>query len=573
NKVNFQLLSDAHIETDTSEWPDSGFIRIENEAIYYRRIVRETKKNGYFDLCERGQMGTEDVSHMEGIPIELWSVAVTEPDQKISNPTIVQFGEEWFGPAQLVKVPPGGPAEYYWAGCTIDSKAINFDRGSTWSTALADHEAGERLVPVFAARDLDPCVLRNNLQPNDPVTAIESSNHREQHRICNSLSIDDLHARRNANPPPRDLADRGLQLAAFFAPTKRDFLVDGLHNRILKWPSGELIGERWLSLKNPSVLYGPARASLDEVKTAASPQPTCELRSAVEPDIPELDVTDLNVAANHPSGAVLVGGEIVGFAATRGANALIHSARGWLNSQKDVHDRGDAYFPLTFLPVAALDQGALPHEARFLPISQVLAGKGYERGYLLVNDEVVGFEDVGSKGTALDSLARFDGTGLFRGMFGTVQRGHPARSMVFGIPFRYWDGYKPRQFDNRMPYFEAAHTTRNARWRQVRFVTETDRKDANLVPHLYLRIDGLGDFTIPAVGDHSAVGHVFEGRPNPLQDYVSSRLENGQVEARFFLEYKEGSYWPKDSWKRTMKIHEIRIDYDRDTKILLHEIK
>ncbi|HKS16700.1 MAG TPA: hypothetical protein VJU16_05260, partial [Planctomycetota bacterium] len=546
-RVNFQILSDANIPTDSSEWPDSGFIRIENEAIHYRKIVRETKKNGFFDQCERGRAGTEDVSHMEGVPIELWSVAVTEPDPKLSNPTIVQFNEEWFGPVQLVQVPPGGPVDFYWIGCVLKGQALPFGRGQSLMTSMADHEVGERLVPVFAARERDPSVLRTNVQKYDPVTVIESSNHREQHMICNSVSLEELGVGRYVSqgadvpPPPRQVSDRGVQLAAFFAPTTRDFPVDGVHNRVLKWPSGELIGERYLALNNPVVRWGPAPATLDEVKTVASPTSKSDMAAVVDATIPELAVNGASafkLSTDRPSGLVLVGEELVGFAVYWYPDKLAHCTRGWLGSKKEVHDRGDAVFPLDFLPVAALDRESLSHAARTIPISQVLAGRGYTRGYVFVNDEVIGFEEPGLRGTELDCLARFDGTGLFRGMFGTATSVHPKHAMVFGIPFRYWDGYKPRQFDNRMPYFQAAHTTRNARWRAVRFVAEVDSRDRNLVPNVYLRIDGLGDFPIPAVDDHSAVGHFTATRPNPLQDYVSSRLENGQVEARFFLEYK-----------------------------------
>jgi hypothetical protein len=143
--------------------------------------------------------------------------------------------------------------------------------------------------------------------------------------------------------------------------------------------------------------------------------------------------------------------------------------------------------------------------------------------------------------------------------------------MVFGIPFRYSAGYKRGEFDNRMPYFQAAHTTRDARWRGIRLEIERDGRDPNLQPRCLARVDGLGDLTRPWVDDQSAVWLFSGGGAHSLEDLISGRLENGQVEARLFLDYEPGSYWPANSWKRTLKIHEVRIDYDRDTKVVMHQ--
>ncbi|HKS16831.1 MAG TPA: hypothetical protein VJU16_05935, partial [Planctomycetota bacterium] len=578
------VISDQ-VQADIEDWPEMGFIKIENEAIFYQQLKREGPKAGAFEMCQRGMEMTLPQNHPTGANIELWSIAVTSKDTRISTPTIIQIKEEWFGPVTLANSPLGVPHSF-WVGCLVQGRPVSIMRGLDWLTPLPAqirfHEPEEPLCPVFAAREVDPNRRRTNLARYDSVTVLNADYEKESHIICRAISPEELNQYKfmmnpmggNPPPPPREVAWQGVQLATMFSQTRYQYNVDNLHTRVLKFPSGELLDQRWLALKNPGVAYGPAKATIDEVKNLASMKGDFLLDRVAPAEVPELLVDNaLLISGNQTSGIVVAGEEIIGYAKYDGAGGFKRCKRGWLNSPTQVHNDGDPVFLLNFLPVAAVGDQALEASARMFPITQVLAGQGYTKGYILVNDEVVGFEEVGVKGTDLDSLSTFEGTGLFRGMFGTTARNHQAHAMVFGIPFRYWDGYKRGQFDNRMPYFSVGHTTRDARWNELRYQIETGANDANLLPHGYLRVDGLGHFTVPTVDEHSAVWHFFKSQKNTLDEYVSSRLENGQIEARFFLEYKQGSYWPADSWKRTMKIHEVRIDYDRDSKVLMHEDK
>jgi hypothetical protein len=569
------------ILADNMEWPDQGYIKINDEAIFYQSITREGVKNGYFEMCTRGAELTLPAMHQTGSNIELWSIAMDTLDTRMTVPTIVQVKEEWFGPVTHPTTPV--PANnQFWVGCLVNGRAVSIMRGWAWMTEPVKHEIGEPLIPVFATREVDPRIRRTNLGRHDPVTVVNPSFEKESHVVCRAITIEELNQWKflqnpmgpEPPPPPRNVEDQGIQLATMFSPTRKMFPVDALYSRVVKWPSGELLDQRWMALRNPGVAYGPAKARIDEVKNLASYKGHFLLNRIAPPEVPQLMVgNSLLMDPNMISGCIVTGEEIIGFAKYDGNGEFLRCKRGWLNSTAQIHNEGDPVFLLNFLPVAAVQDQQLPAEARLFPLTQVLAGQGYTKGYILVNDEVVGFEDIGLKGVDLDSLARFDGTGLFRGMFGTTQRGHPAHSMVYGIPFRYWDGYKPGQFDDRMPYFQVAHTTRDARWKEARWLIETGQNDPNLLPHEYMRIDGLGDLTVPSVDEHSAVWHIFKTQTHPLDNYISSRLENGEIEVRFFLEYKAGSYWPNHSWKRTMKVHELRIDYDRDTKVLLHEDK
>jgi hypothetical protein len=303
----------------------------------------------------------------------------------------------------------------------------------------------------------------------------------------------------------------------------------------------------------------------------ASPKAELELAEIADREERDLRMTGSSELDGHPCGLLLAGEELIGFPIRSETDELKRCTRAWLNSKRDVHDRGDAAFLLSFLPVSSLNEGSLTAVARTIPIERKLAGEDFTRGYVLINGEVIGFEERGDDGRELDTLAGFDGLGLFRGMFGTAPAVHPKHSMIFGIPYRYSGGYKPGEFDNRMAYFQVAHTTRDARWRGLRLEIERDGRDPNLLPRFLVRIDGIGHLTHPQVDDHSAVWRFSGSGAHSLEDLISGRLENGQIEARLFLDYEKGSYWPSNSWKRTVKIHEVRIDYDRDTRVVMHQ--
>jgi hypothetical protein len=579
NRIRY-IIPDT-IMADNMDWPDQGYIKIDDEAIFYGAITREGAKAGYFEQCIRAAENSIAAIHQNGANIELWSIAVDTLDTRIMTPTIIQVKEEWFGPVTAPTTSPPAPTQF-WVGCLVNGRAVSMNRGWAWLTEPVRHEPGDLIIPVFAAREQDNTVLRTNLGRQDPVTAVNAEYQKEPHVICRAITIEELNQIKYMQnpqgpqppPPPREVEFQGIQLATMFGQARNMYPVDERFSRIVKWPSGELIDQNWLAHNNPNAAYGPAKAKIDEVKNLASLKAPFMLNRMAPPEVPQLMVTNPQLLdPNLRSGIIVAGEEIIGFAQFNGVSEFMRCKRGWLGSTAQVHNEGDPIFILSFLPVAAIRDQQIASESRMVPISQILVGQGYTKGYLYVDGEVIGFEDVGINGNELDCLARFDGTGLFRGMFGTMPGGHPTHTMVFGLPFRYWDGYKVGQFDNRMPYFQVAHTTRNARWREARHFIEVGSNDPNLLPHAYLRIDGLGEYTIPRLDDHNAVWHFIKQGSNPLEDYTSSRLENGQMEVRFFLEYKTGSFWPNHSWKRTMKINELRIDYDRDTKVLFHEDK
>ncbi|MBI4563828.1 MAG: hypothetical protein HY716_03935 [Planctomycetes bacterium] len=544
---------------DVTQWPDRGYIRIRDEAISYRAIDRNAKA---FKGCQRGAEGTQAVDHPNGVPIELWSVAVDVLDASMPEPAIVQFGPEWFGPVKKAQNSGGT----YWVGCVTGGVAVPLGRGSAFGTSQSAHVTGEPVVPTFAVRESDPALTRFNCQRHDVVTVIDADNYREQHRIANSWTG-------SATPQGTVFSDPTMQVVALQEPVRRDFKRDDLHARVLKWPSGETLGVRWLELAGPRTAIGPFQATLDELKNIASDGGGVQVAAPVDPSAPHLQVSStasLGLDTRRPAGAVLCGEEVIGFARFRATQHLTGCARGWLNSCPLVHNSGDEVFHLSFLPVSALAQAAQP-EDRVLRLRQPPVGQGIPSGYLLIDQEVVGYWlGRGPDGWEADTLPTFEGRGLFRGRFGTPPAGHAMDAMAYAIPYRYADGFRLHEFDDRMPHFQVAHTLRGATWHRLSFDYDVPTGDPLVTVHAFVRADGLGDLWQPEVGDQSAVWHFTDGTSNVL-DYVSSRLDAGQIEARFFVGYRPGAYWPAHAWKRTARLKEVRIDYTRETRVLFHE--
>jgi hypothetical protein len=248
-----------------------------------------------------------------------------------------------------------------------------------------------------------------------------------------------------------------------------------------------------------------------------------------------------------------------------------------------VHDAGDRVFSLYWIPVSTLASD-LTATDRDIRLNQRLPGQprdtrfgpGYRKGYLLIDTELVLFEWNGQNPyTELGMPPKWDGTeGLYRGMFGTQPASHAAASsLVYGIPWRYWDTYKPLEFDNTMSYFQWSVRLDRAKWQKIRWTEEIPENDPLIVVHCLVRIDGKREFWEPS--DRNFLFE-FTSPGNHTLNRIGSQGEAGQLDVRFYWEYKAGAYnalqpWTAHSWKRAPKIKEIQVDYDRPTQVLYHE--
>jgi hypothetical protein len=538
-----------------TDFPQKGYVKIENEVIYYDSI-NQSVTPPRFEGCVRGQHGTTAARHDTGRQVQMWAIPMTNTANYLT-PTILQIGDEWFGPVQR---DPSGRS--FYIGVVMAGTPLPLMRGAqVFGSSQTSHSALEDILPVWAGRESDMAVNRWNLVRGDRVTLTDATNNKEMHRI-----------RRAARPMgPFTFNINDTQLAGFFSNTLRDYIPDQQHVRVVKWPSGELLGLNYCQTFNPNFSVGSGLMTVDEIKFFGSPKGNFYVTTSIN-DVGA--VVPMNGAGGlaQLGGALKIGDEIVGYVNVNGNN-LEKSKRGWLNSLAQLHDAGDLAFNLSFLPIATLTTDMGDTDST-VSLSQPLSGEGGYTGYVLVDQEVIGWEWNQGGNRTLAMPQDFTGQGIWRGCFGTQRRTHLTEAMVYGIPFRFRDSYRPQTWDNLMPYYQASWTVRGARWLSITWTEELPLGDTNLVVHCLVRADGVGNlFDAPVLSDDTLVWEFTKGNTaNPLM-HTSSLRDAGQLDARFMIEYLPGSFWPNHSWKRAPRIRRVDAQFDRETKVLFHEEK
>lgn len=567
-----------------TDFPDQGYIRINNEIIFYTARSAGTvagsmpPANAKFTGCQRAQFGTVAAKHNSGSAIVMWSVGVSNLNN-FPSPTIIQIGQEWFGPVQ--RDPTG---KNFWVGFMNGGAPVNFRRGNAvFASVQSNHSAADKVMPTFIGQDVNnwPC-QGHSMGAGDRVTLSDQANTKMSARI-----------RRTGPYPPKagqpaiwpgEFTIAGAtQIAALDDFASRNWVADDLHVRVLKFPSGELLSRAWLNTANPQVTIGPIGGQIDELKAFAATKGRVRLSQPSSASDTSLQLYTVGIPFWQNGGLFKIGDEYVGYGNwTQGpaTGSATGAKRGWLNSTGEIHDRGDGIFYLPWIPVAALAND-IAVEDKVLHLRQRLSGdpKLYTRGYVLVDNEMMLFLWNAGDGLTLSMPPKMDGThGLYRGMFGTSESSHASStSLVYGMPFRYWDTYKPREFDNSMVYFQWSTKLDLAHWYSFQWMQELPQGDKNIQVHALARVDGRGEFFDPPgmsdlvlLIDSVAQGAAVRvNRTGHLQDA-------GQFDVRFYFQYQPGSFdatAPRnaESWKRCPKIKQVLVEYDRPNQTLHHE--
>ncbi len=592
--------ADIGVIGNVMDFPDQGFIRIQGEVIFYTArstgaLAGAVGSTGKFTGCQRGYVvkgvPTVAATHASGANVDMWSVAVTNR-MGFDDEGILQLGEEWFGPLQGIT----HQGRDYWLPYLDTSvnpaRPLRLLRGlEVFGTIQNAHSAGDKVIPTFLSKCLED--WPPNIQPmgrNDWITLTDGGNQRDLRRVLMTNP---------ANPPstqtwpdpanfpnqyPQYTLKRNHQLAALDDFVTRDYAADDLHVRALKFPSGELLSRTWLDLANPQVSVGGWSGHIDEQKGFTVPRLMHHLNAAAGADDTNLQLTQ--PAGFMPQGGLIkIGDEYIGYGTAQAAS-LSGGKRGWLNSTKEVHDLGDPVFYLPWAPVSSLQSNVTAQDRTFY-LNQGLIGdlSKYTRLYALLDRELVLLEWMSpTGGNAWDPRTytmppKFDGTsGLYRGMFGTPVEGHSSTdTLVYGLPWRYWDTYKAKEFDNTMAYFQWSTKLELAQWRNLRWMQELPQGEQNIVVHALVRMDGMGEFwDPPAMSDMTALMEsTTPGGPINLKR-LGHQNDAGQLDVRFYTEYRPNSFDAQapeqaHSWKRIPKIKEIRVDYDRPSRVLYHE--
>lgn len=605
------------------EFPDQGYIIIQEEVIFYtgRSLGGVNGRgNAKFTGCARAQHGKPAVRHNEGQEIEMWGVPVDNHNDFMQQ-AVIQVGDEWIGPVQK----DGRPD--FWIPFPTMTSGGNFEtlqgnrrgrrtrRGALW-TMPAAHNRSEKVTPTFMAREMDPNITRYNMgvhaQPGIPplripdaqdmVTVTDGMNNKEQAIVRRGVWEQPNEQRQiYSNNVVYNFQPNNAQVVAFYDAVRNDYPAGDPFARVLKFPSGELMSRAFLEPQDPKFTIGPLNATVDEVKFFGEPKGHLAFAQPVS-DTEKKLVVLVGIGPGQAEGdrlpenggVIRAGDELIGYGhltrQPQGNNVTQYRldgviVRGWLNTTAQAHAGGESVMALPYIPVAAMasDLGPGDREIRLnqWPSCQTQGNNGpprdYTQGYVLVENELIGFEWV-EGGYVLGLPPAQDGTGLFRGRFGTAPTAHKAdTALVYGLPWRFWDTYKAQEFDSRMVYYQWSTKMDLAKWDDVTWVQEVPQNDPNIVVHALARVDGRGEFwDPPAVSDKTLLYMNAPGQTTLRVDRVGFMQDAGQFDLRFYVEYKRESFdatqpWGFHSWKRAPKIRDIKVEYDRPTQVLYHE--
>jgi len=551
---------------DVSQWPQQGYILVQQEVIYYDSINAATTPP-QFESCVRGQLSTTPANHPNGVAATLFSIAATN-NLRYLSPTFVQINDEWFGPVQSV-FSPGGLSFFVGVGVGGPPPMLLLFNRAGFGSRQTAHAAGENIIPIFATLESDPSLFRLNCQRWDWITVSDAANNRELRRVRRSAVMP---------PPPPNITFQwvggpvpnpsNIQLVALWDHVTRPYVPDERFVRVMKWPSGELLSFNWLQNANPVASFGTVGAiTIDEVKFFASPKGNFKI--AAQADANVKTITMNAAGALGQEGAVKIGDEIIGFPLVTN-NDLRRCQRGWLNSPAQVHSEGELAFNLSFLPITKLTADCAP-EDRYLQVRRPMQG-AYQAGYALIGTEVVGFEALTNNGQTYDCWGDLSSGAFWRGRFGTTAAAHSQDDLMYGIPFRHWDTRKALHWDSRCAYFQASITARGARWRSLQWDEQIPAGDALLRTHCLVRADGMGEWFDPPGQDARTLlwDFVKPNVPNGI-DHASGWRDAGQLDVRFEVEYLPTAFWPNHAWKRSPRWRQLQVSYERPTKVVFHE--
>ncbi|MFH0889290.1 MAG: LamG-like jellyroll fold domain-containing protein [Planctomycetota bacterium] len=512
------------ILSSTTNMASKGYVRIDNEVIYYGSVV--LGEPGQISDCNRGQLGTVRAEHF-GLPLNVTPVIIfsvlVDNNTNYPSPVIIQIDDEWIGPLQTLD-------SEFFTGIVSGGSPLDIIRG--WVSDPKSHtDTTAPIIPVLAT------VLTGTAK-NDVVTIIETdqtTNPKEEKTIRNSWT------------------DGSSNLFAFTSNLNRSYTVDNI-TRILKFPSDELPSYLPASFTVGSGLD----ATIDEIKFLSGEKGYYVTEEILRSSDAGKTAVQFNGASLDTSGIVKVGDEYIGYATINAGTSLTNCKRGYLNSSVLTHDKKQRAFNLSaLLPVSALTTD-ISAEGSVISITNV-NGFAANGGYLLIgNDlntaEVVGYCNIVNSSFVMPAHSN----GIFRGAFGTNEQAHNTNTLCYGIPFRYWDLQKADAFDNQMAYFQAAHYARGATWKKISWnETHTPSNDSLVRLRFLARFNNQPPWNTSPTNQKDGIFEFTD--PNGAN---SINIQADQIEVMVFFQYLPGAF-SSNAWKRSPLLENIYVEYDK----------
>lgn len=599
-------------------FPEEGWLLVGNAP---REIIRYAgHDDSRFTGLRRGQFGTPDRDHFVMEPVELNGFLVSTNDG-FNDPTVLCIEGEFFGPVQ--KVGTDGWIAFVGTAAAGGPEPWTLLRGPAWDPASAGaaHAAGTGVFPTFALEDA-------KAGRGDRITIVQKDyGMREEARIAGATWVEG--ARTDYSPPalcsPLTLVEWPFLLAGLAAPARWEVVSDRPFNRklpsswgrfnirrysrVLKFPSGELpyappaplsVGASGFDTE-PRELGGwvdELRAAtaeythwcvaipLDSVESdclqfgvklpndhcapppppVVGPPPVPTDPGPVAPppvEPPEPTEEPVIYTPLDPlGGAVLVDDEVIGYEEFDVSGFRLKGLkRGYLGTTPRPHGKCSQVFPLTYLAIAVLQKGIAADGRKF---GAGGAGGFPGEGYFLVDREIVGWSRVGT------DLLWMPAGCSFRGAFGTTPDTHAEGSLLYAMPWRFFDRFTVASDDSDLHWFEGTLRATGARWKSVRW--EEMFGGSSVDVRTFVKFS-----TSPRWIEYSPVAPAGKKDARPkffgFDDSKGGSLGGtmaDQVNVRVMFEFTDGAY-ARDQWKECPQVRGFTVEYEQDNVVHRHE--
>ncbi|HKE00190.1 MAG TPA: hypothetical protein VKE69_04215, partial [Planctomycetota bacterium] len=388
------------------------------------------------------------------------------------------------------------------------------------------------------------------------------------------------------------------------------------YGRILKAPSHELprnIG----NLRAGATFDGsgqPFGGTVDEIEFTSDPQRALAQRYVLASPVGATDKTlpfeatflafphgllspEKPALAPLPAdaGFLLLGNEVVaydGFDAGAGTVTVANNGRGALGTEATPHGTYETAVFLDNLVATKLSGGVSQAASRIA----VDDAKDFPpQGTVLIGNELLHYTHKADTELRMperekDSIDRDpravlnatrEGTGVFRGRYGTPSETHASGDIVLRFPYRYWDRWAVGTDVPELSYFQVDERSAEALFRRVAWTQEIPN------PNVSLECVARVDARVPWASEPAREGEVDPAklllftRPglDTTPNYVMRMGE--RIEVRFGVRYGAGAFDPiapttnetkrSDAWKITPRLRSAAIEAIAATRVVRRE--
>ena len=267
------------------------------------------------------------------------------------------------------------------------------------------------------------------------------------------------------------------------------------------------------------------------------------------------------------AGLLYIGNEILAYDSydvSSGEITLAPNGRGLLGTDPQPHGIGEPVTFLSHFTVTTLSSG-ISGEDGLIPLEST---DGFpSEGTLLIGEELIHYTRQANGGVEMprrsSEAGAMDGqgSGIFRGRYGTAPQAHGAGEPVILFPIRYWDRWAERADAPELAYFEFELAQPAAYWTGMFFEDE-----AAAMPGAELHVLQRTDPNVPWDADPDStdgldllrVG-IEEGREVPIG------AQSDLIQWRVYVDYPVGAFDPltgaSHSWRTTPRLRRIGAFY------------